>query len=200
MSPCAEPSPGRRGSERPGKRGHSDPRCGRGRPARSPQPGSTGRDRDLGRCSGRCPPRAPGPRPPRRVDPPPAFLRAPHPVGPAHLAPPCPAPPAPPGLNRYPPACRSPPSGPAAGPASPRAGRRAPLLRPARRRCLRPPDAQLRAAPARHLPSGRRYHGNRARALCACSARAAPRPTQTAGAFLREHRDPGGGAWEVGGA
>lgn len=66
-----------------------------------------------------------------------------------------------------------------------------PAAQSCRRRRLSPPAAQLRAAPASHLPSGRRCHGNRARALCACPARAAPGSTPTAGAFLRECRGPG---------
>lgn len=125
-------SPAPRLSERPGRRGHSDLRglqlAGVVLPC-APGPSCQARMETLGPAGRAAHPRAPAPQP-----------------GGA------PAPPAPPGLNRYPPARRSPPSGPAAGPASPRAGRRAPLLWPARRRCLSPPVAQLRAAPAASPP------------------------------------------------
>lgn len=72
--------------------------------------------------------------------------------------------------------------------------------RPAAQTCPAPPPAGRGLSvsppppqPACRPPLGRRCHGNRALLLCACPARAAPRPTQTAGAFLRECRDPTGG-------
>lgn len=72
--------------------------------------------------------------------------------------------------------------------------------RPAAQACPAPPPAGRglsvsppQPQPACRPPLGRRCHGNRALLLCACPARAAPRPTQTAGAFLRECRDPTGG-------
>lgn len=139
----------------------------------------------------------PTPAPPARYSPLRPHLRPPR----APRAPPRPAAPSP---NRYlPPARRSPPSGPAAGPASPRA--RAP--RPAAQACPAPPPAATGSRwtrrrlslpvagsaprPPAALPSGRRCHGNRARALCACPA--APRPGP------RSLREPSCGNAAVGG-
>lgn len=125
---------------------------------------------------------------------------------PAPRSPPCTAPPParPPSPNRYSPALTAVRSGSRSRIPAGRAPR--PAAQASRRRSGRPRALGGRAAasarrspgsaprPPAALPSGRRCHGNRARALCACPARAAPRPTQSAGAFLREYRGPRGGA------
>ena len=161
-----------------------------------------------------CAPSNPAQRPPR-----PAWAPGPGLPFPAHPVTPHPEPPAQP-CTSPPPPILVPPGLPArtatlqlARPrlTAVRSGSRSRIPtgrapRPAAQACPAPPPAGRGLSmsppppqPAGRPPLGRRCHGNRALTLCACPARAAPRPTQTAGAFLRECREPRGGV-RLGGA
>lgn len=141
----------------------------------------------------------------------PAHSVTPHPEPPSP-APHLPAPPisAPPGLPARTATLQlarprlTGPSGPAAGPASPRAGRRAPPLRPARRRLRLAAGFSVSPPQPQRLPVALPSAGAATATAPSCSAHARPaprpRPTQTAGAFRGECRPNvgplgRGGAW-----